>query len=527
MDENNDIEKRIRESFDGLNKPAPDNLWNKLSGKLSVSEIDKGIDTKIKNGFENINKSAPSHIWNSVNRQLNIDKVWKRISAQLDRKSIIIYWRKLGGIAALLLLLLGGGIYMFNNNKNALFVPVTGQLNPHEQKNTEKIKQLADISDKSNLTKGTKNHLCIGKTFNLETYQFNNNNYNSLFVPITGQLNQHEQKNTQEIQQLANISDKSNLKKGTKNHTVIAKTFNLKKYPVQQNGLTASKNSNAPLRSVKNNSSRHLALQKNNVTENITEKLIKNTFSIDSMQLITMIPIKTIFIGNIIPSDSILIASSITQPVIPADTMVRRKKQFEIGIIYAYNNTWLINNDTRNSFNENSLIQAIPAFAGSYGLIANYGISNNSAVSAEFYINSKYIQKYDEFVEGFYNRRTTEFNYYKFALLYQFNINQSPHKLVSSKYTFKAGFYGSYLKTQTHDYTRVVSPKTETYTKIDYGVRIAIGQEKTIKRIIIGYGLNAEYGFKNIFEGNRKVPSQFNVSRNAFIGGYVNLKYCF
>lgn len=466
MNKNNDIEKKIKESFGGLNKSAPDNLWNKLSGTLSVSDMDKSIDTKIKDGFENTNKSAPTHVWNSVNKQLNIDRVWKRISAELDRRPLF-YWKKIAGIAALLLLLVGGGFYLFNNS-------------------------------------------------------------NTLFVPDTGQLNKQEQKNAEEFQQLAAISHKGDLAEKNKNHPGIAKTFNLKKYPAQQNGLTSRKDRTVPVSSEKNKNAANSAVQKfNSVQGNITEKNLRNTLNSDSMPLIAMKPLKTILIENGIAPDSIIISSTITQLFIPADTMHRRKKQFELGIIYSYNNTWILNNDTRKSFDENSLIQTIPTYSGSYGIVANYTIFNNSSVSTEFFVNSKYIQRYDEFMEGNFNRWTTKFNYYKLTLLYQFNISQSRYKAVPSKYTFRAGFYGSYLKNQTKDYTRVTSPETDTYTKADYGARIAIGQEKIFRIIIIGYGLNAEYGFKNIFDGNPQVPSQFNVSRNALIGGYLNLKYAF
>lgn len=464
MDENNDIEKIIKESFDGLNKSVPDNLWNKLSGKLSASDIDKSIYTKIRHGFENISKSAPPQVWNSVNRQLNIDWVWKRISAELDRRPIF-HWKKIAGIAALLLLV-GSGFYLFNNS-NSLFVPDAGQLNKQEQKNTEKFQQLADITDKNDLT---------GEN---------------------------------------------------KNHAGIAKTFNREKYPALQNGLTSGKNRAVQVSSENNNSFTNSALQKFNIVpKNTTEKPVRNTLGNDFMLLATM-PVTTLFIENSIAPDSMLILPSIAQPLVSSDTTLRRKKQFEIGIIYSYNNTWLINNDTRKSFDENSLIQTIPAFSGSYGIVTNYNIFNNSSVSAELFVNSKYIQRYDEFVEGVFNSRTTELNYYKLALLYQFHISHSPHKPIPSRYIFRAGFYGSYLKNHKHDYTRVRGHETDTYTNADYGARIAIGQEKAVRNIIIGYGLNAEYGFKNIFHGNPQVPSQFNVSRNALIGGYLNLKYRF
>lgn len=459
MDENKNIENKIKESFERLNKSARTDLWDKLSGKLSVSPIDESIDAKIKNGFENISKALPPRVWGSVNRQLNIDRVWKRISAELDRRPVIIYWRKLGGIAALLLLLLGGSIYLFKHKR---FQP----------------------------------------------------EYNQQYI------NKDQQQNKLSV---FSNEKKSAVKNGiTPKSTALAHKQNANPLVNTNSGFKFNPQQYNPNNSIRNLSTAKKMIDKNsdNLVQTHSQELS------DSLPVIMLQSITTSLIENNIVHEPILSALT-SSNFIPTDTTAVRKKRFEFGITYSYNNTWIINNDTRKSFDENSLIQTVPAWSASYGIVANYNIFSNSSVSAEFFVNSKYTQRYDEFVEGVFNRKTTEFNYYKLALLYQFNINQSPYRLVPSKYTFKAGFYGSYLKNHTHDYTRVLSPKTDTYTKADYGARIAIGQEKTFKRVIIGYGLNAEYGFKNIFEGNRQVPSQFNVSRNALIGGYVNLKYRF
>ncbi|MEO6301725.1 MAG: hypothetical protein ABIP51_01005, partial [Bacteroidia bacterium] len=76
MDENKDIDNKIKETFNGLNKSAPVDLWNKFSDKLPTSDIDKTLEAKVKEGFEGTKQKAPEHIWGTVNKQLNIDKVW-------------------------------------------------------------------------------------------------------------------------------------------------------------------------------------------------------------------------------------------------------------------------------------------------------------------------------------------------------------------------------------------------------------------------------------------------------------------
>ncbi len=44
----------------------------------------------------------------------------------------------------------------------------------------------------------------------------------------------------------------------------------------------------------------------------------------------------------------------------------RIRNSLRVGITFSYNNTWLIDNDTRNSFDPNSLIGSHPAYASGY-----------------------------------------------------------------------------------------------------------------------------------------------------------------
>lgn len=464
MDEEKNIENKIKESFSSLNKSAPLNLWNKLSDKLPINDSDANIDSKIKEGFENLNKSAPTQIWHSVNKQLNIDKVWKKISKELDRRPIVIFWRKITGVAALLLLLLGGSFYMIKNNYSASAFS-------QQIQGPQKSKQITK-PDVSRLTRPFISADKIKKDIASKSTSVQTKNVHSEMRSETG--------NTQ-----------------------------VKKSPQK---------SNIPSLNI---STVTISIEKSN--EDFSPNL--SSAEGDTLSFTTLVPIQinltdTASASELIPQSLSLFDNTLKEPVV-------KKKRFEIGITYSYNNTWLINNNTRSSFDENSLIQTAPAYAASYGLIANYNIFKSSALSTEFYINSKYVQKYDEFSDGKFNNRTVEFNYYKLTLLYQYNIPQ-PYNTIPSKYTFKGGVYGASLKSYKSGINQATLSESDKYTTTDYGIRCAIGQEKTIRKIIIvGYGLNAEYGLKNIFKGNKQMPNNFNVTKNALIGAYVNLKYCF
>lgn len=117
-------------------------------------------------------------------------------------------------------------------------------------------------------------------------------------------------------------------------------------------------------------------------------------------------------------------------------------------------------------------------------------------------------------------------NYSKVTLLYQRNILQRARK-IPSRYTVKAGGYLGFLKNEFRYYNNNIVLLNDSYTNIDYGVKLAIGQEKDINSFIVGYGINSEYGLRNIFVGNKRFPAALNQTHTFNVGGYINLKYRF
>ncbi len=457
MDKNKNIDNKIKETFESLNKQAPVDLWNKFSDKLEDINIDKTIETKIKEGFDGVNKTAPPHVWDTVNKQLNIDRVWDRIDKELDRRPVI-YWRNIAGII-LLLFIIGAGIYKY--------------------KQTE-----FKLADNTNIIQLQEQPLAEESTAGSEN----------------------------------NIKEQSIDKKDTKHLPV-----NASKSEIKDNGeRLIAKNK------VKEN--------KNSLKDTNKDLSIKNVAENDLNGSSTASVTETVLFENMTSIQPSLIRNKENEIIPPGlqtftnntDDYIRIKpKKYEIGITYSYNNTWIINNETQKSFDANSLTQTFFAFASSYGVVGNYNFSKNNALSAEFYINSVSRQQYGEYIEGRYLIKTIQFNYSKFTLLYQLNLHQPRHVKIPSKYTIKTGLYASYLKKFNQSYDRMDIKETGKYNSSDYGIKLAFGQEKQFKNIIIGYGLNAEYGFNNTFAGNATMPAGFNVTKNALIGGFLNVKYNF
>ncbi|MDP1801130.1 MAG: hypothetical protein Q8L81_07260 [Bacteroidota bacterium] len=463
MGKKNNIENKIKETFDGRHKSAPQDLWNKVSYNLPDSDSDKNIEKKIKNVFEKSDQSAPPVVWGNVNKQLNIDKVWNNISKELDKRPVI-YWRNIASVA-LFLLLVSTILYRYN-------LSITDNKIDHTLLSQTQINNDINLKIKKDVPIQKKSEFILNKK---------NNNTSTKNTRASKKQDLNSSNGTQ-----------ANRKMEEKN--------------IKSNGVI----------SIETN-----ALLKNNIS--LESDTLQNDHILSPLDL-TLIQTSPILINN---ADTNIILNSNIDPSFEDLVLPSKQKRFEFGITYSYNNTWILNSETQQSFDKNSLTKTSFAFAGSYGLVAAYNFSKYNALTSELYINSRSQQQYGEFIEGKYYIHTLQFNYTKLTLLYQLNLNQSPHNKISSKYTFRAGLYGSYLKNFKHTYNYAINTHSDKYTKTDYGFKIAIGQEKTFKRIILGYGFNGEYGFHNNFAGNNKMPAAFNITKNALLGVYLNSKYSF
>lgn len=457
MGENDNIERKIKESFEGIRKSAPGDLWSKLSGELSSADP---LDSKVKSAFENRAAQAPDFVWSKINTQLNIDRVWKRLSHSLDRKPVF-YWRRIAGITALILLLLGGIGYWYVS-------PVEIPLNINDKPNEA-------LTEKSSSNDGTSGSEKV-------TLPGNANEHSSSVKNVTAFENVHGETPVQ-----ITVEDRSKSQKSSSSSASMA--------------MTISKSSSS--------------------NETLPAEELKNTLvSADSSS------------GYIPPKNILLMAASpatgdIAMQLSAIDTALMKpslkKRNMELGLTYAFNNTWILDNTTFKGLDKTSTTQISPAYAASYGIVGNYNFTAKHALSAELYINARYKQKYSDYREGHYFNMLNEFNYSKLTFLYQRNFEQV--RVIPSKYTLKAGMYTMYLRNHIHNVNgKTGETEIDDYKHIDYGLKLFIGQEKSFSNFIFGYGLNGEYGFANIFSGNRHMSSGFNHTRNALVGASLSVK---
>ncbi|PCH87272.1 MAG: hypothetical protein COB88_05930 [Flavobacteriales bacterium] len=478
MADNKNIDNKIRESFEGLNRSAPQGLWEDLSENLDISKSDSTIDERVKEGFQHIDKSAPDHIWGGVNRALNIDRVWRRVTGVLDRRAAFKRWARNVAAALLLLLLSWGGYRNLSNQQTPIIAELEENNATISEKHVDEQRGDTPFQSGSGSDKHDNPEIIIGNGNDLSQANPNLNDNTKV-------LGESNLRNVQSNKRLAEYKAPNNSDNNIP-HT-------------SRGGLD------------------ELIPRIDAGNDEIVVSPAQEPLS--EMTLISPVWVSTA--GDVNGELAILLNISDS-----SEAKFEKRRRFEIGLTYSYNNTWLLNNETTSSFRKTSLVTTTATYAHSYGLMANYNFNKKNAVSTEFYINARAKQDYGVYVEGRYYDKEIELNYSKITLLYQRNILQ-PRRAISSRYTVKAGGFLGLLKNKHRYYDNKIVSSSDSYANIDYGVKLAVGQEKELRNVILGYGLNSEYGFKNIFAGNDRIPADFDDTHTFIVGGYITLRYKF
>lgn len=192
--------------------------------------------------------------------------------------------------------------------------------------------------------------------------------------------------------------------------------------------------------------------------------------------------------------------------------------RLSLGLALSYNNSWLLNNETQRSFEKGSLISTSPTFKESAGLTLGYHMGNKSLVSLGVNI-AKAGQDYKTFGGGSYSEKGLELTYYKGYLQYQHSLLQNSKSLLSG-ITIQVGLFAGLL----HERQGELRDTDSRYSRHDYGVRGALGQEKRVAGLTIAYGVSLERGLKNIFLGSGNMPGRFNETYTLNVGPYLNFR---
>ncbi len=461
MVDNNDIENKIKESFESLNSKAPQSIWDNISDKLDVPVDESVLDSKLKDSFENINHKAPEFVWKNINRQLNIDSVWLRISRTLsfDR---FFYWTKriFVGLAIIALLVFLGNYFTKNNlqqnslrpQNNVSKFEVNKKIDNNVVENTASINKFDVVSD------------------------VNGKNQFPQEVNLTNEVST-DSDNSTSLEQDEVVSYSPN---SYSTQTITEADTNL-----SNDEIIAS-----------------LPISKLNASSDSFEQI--NSISINDTTLIE---------SNNTLNDSIILFNEDTQQKDPV---------IILGLIASINNTLIINSSFKQSKEMSSLVFSSPTYVIDYGLLFGYKLNSSSAILSEIFIKNGYSQQISAYNNGRFYTSKTNLNYVSMTLLYEYKL---PFFIFENNLSFvvKAGAYYSYLRKSSRFINNTLLADTPEYENSDYGIRLLFGQQKSLKRFTIDYGVNSSYGLKNIYSGSDEMPTGSNKTNNFYFGVYLSL----
>lgn len=316
MAKSNNIEQKIKESFESVEHKAPKNLWSNISDGLYENATE--IDNKVKSSFESSTDKAPEGIWAGIDKQLTIDKGWTKVRSLLQRRTFYKWTKR---VAAFLIFL------FFVTPQYGDRLPDTkGELN----NNTVSI---AESGSQANTGKAQKEKV--------KTERFSEKS-------SSAQAN-----NTDSSDKEENIA--SNILPAKSNKPLINSKENTEN--------TYSKGSNHISES-EQTKKETLASQ----TEKKEEK--SNLDEIDS-QVLAGLPIKSVRHLKTNNENSELIDNNVELP---------KETKYEFGLFTALNTTALVNNRTKRAFDSRSLVAFNPTVGTNLGLQFVYHFKEKHSV---------------------------------------------------------------------------------------------------------------------------------------------------
>ncbi len=193
----------------------------------------------------------------------------------------------------------------------------------------------------------------------------------------------------------------------------------------------------------------------------------------------------------------------------------------DIGLVYGYKNTWLLNYETINGLNPKKLGNSLPTFHQEMGVLSTLAFKKNHRIGIEFLWRSETGQNYQQYINANYVNRNITLNYLKLQAFY---IRE--HKIIPGM-TIVGGYFAGLnmaQEIQGNDMFNI----NGNYRNLDYG--LLIGHQfniPIIDKLTIRPGFRFNYSFINIFKGDAIVPGHFKYTNNFAAGLNIAVSYRF
>lgn len=418
---------------------------------------------KIVKGF---NDNPPESVWENIQDELDIDEVWSQLDSQLPAAATKTYYspaRQIVNYALFFLLL-----FFFKNNSDQ-------QLSP-----------LNSIADNSQ------------ETLILEE-------------PSKKEINPEKEKN----ESLIVANKEIELTEAPSEKEIIQKKS------IDQNKVS----DNSKVTQI-------LDIHNNDIVEEVTSDLTQaenyDIAKIDGSYLSTQKSVLNYL--NPRPADfEFVIATTFPESLlldsIPLTDTTKSKAPFirfnSIGIVGNVKNSWIINNATKASFNNESLINTEITYSNDFGLSGQFSLRSQQIIQLSYWFSARNTQNYYQYYNANYSKKEFKMAYQSFTVdLLQPIFSTENYLLIGFQFA-KIGTVKEMLADNFYDISN-------NYSDWNYG--IDFGLQKIYKlhpKLSIQPAVRLHYGLRNIFEGNEFIPKEFDKTRPAYISLDLRFNYHF
>lgn len=191
----------------------------------------------------------------------------------------------------------------------------------------------------------------------------------------------------------------------------------------------------------------------------------------------------------------------------------------EIGLVYGYKNTWLLNYETLNGLDPKKLGNTLPTFHQDIGASSTLEFNNRHQIGLEFLWKSETGQNYQQYINASFVDKNINLNYLKFQAFYYWDIREIPGHAI-------LGGYIARLAMAEEQQEKIRVSIDDSYSTLDYG--LLAGYQFNIalsNRIVIKPSVRVTYNLINIFRGDDIMPSHFKKTKNLAASLNLSLSY--
>ena len=196
-------------------------------------------------------------------------------------------------------------------------------------------------------------------------------------------------------------------------------------------------------------------------------------------------------------------------------------KIVDIGLVYGYKNTWLLNYETRNSLDPTQLGNVQPTFKQDMGIASTIELNNRHKIGLELFLKSESGQNYRQYFNASFVEKNINLDYLKFQTFYCWENKRFPGQFIVGGYVAKLTMAEEHIAG-----TRAMV--SDHYNDLDYG--LLAGYQLNIpitKNMIIKPGVRFNYNLVNIFAGDNVIPGNFKDTRNLATSFNLAFSYKF